>query len=98
MEAASSRPEWLIRVYVVGMTPTAETTLRNLREICRDHLDGRARIEIIDLEENPQLAADHKIFAVPTVVRHLPEPVRKVIGDLSDREKALVGLDLRASS
>ena len=89
---------WSIRLYVAGMTPTAERALRNLREICSEHLGDDVDIDVVDLHEHPEAAADQKIFAVPTAVRHLPEPMRKVIGDLSDREKVLVGLDIRRPS
>lgn len=86
---------WLIRLYVAGMTPAARTALSNLREIVHGTLGDVAEIEVVDLLERPQLAEDEKIFAVPTAVRHLPEPMRKVIGDFSDTEKTLVGLDIR---
>lgn len=88
---------WLLRLYVAGMTPTAQRALRNLEKIVRENLGDTAEIEIVDLLERPQLAEDEKIFAVPTAVRHMPEPVRKVIGDFSDAEKTLVGLDIRPS-
>ena len=90
--------EWLIRLYVAGMNPTARRALENLEAILADHLGDGARVEVVDLHERPELAEDEKIFAVPTAVRHLPEPVRKVVGDLSDTEKTLVGLDIRPVS
>jgi circadian clock protein KaiB len=80
---------------VAGQTPRAITAFTNLKKICEEHLAGQYRIEVIDLLKNPQLAKGDQILAVPTLVRKLPEPVRKIIGDLSNTEKVLVGLDLR---
>lgn len=88
---------WLLRLYVAGMTATAQRALANLERIVHEHVGEGAEIEVVDLLERPQLAEDEKIFAVPTAVRHLPEPVRKVIGDFSDAERTLVGLDIRPS-
>lgn len=88
---------WLVRLYVAGMTPTAHRALKNLEAILHEHLGDDAEIEVVDLLERPQLAEDEKIFAIPTAVRHMPEPVRKVIGDFSDAERTLVGLDIRPS-
>ena len=84
-----------LRLYVAGQTPRALRAFANLRKICDEHLAGRYRIEIIDLIENPQLGRGDQILAVPTLVRRLPEPVKKIIGDLSNTERVLVGLDLR---
>ncbi len=84
-----------LRLYVAGQTPKSVLAFRNLKQICEEHLQGRYEIEIIDLVENPQLAAGDQILAVPTVVRRLPEPIKKIIGDLSNTERVLVGLDLR---
>ena len=84
-----------LRLYVAGQTPKSITALANLKTICEDHLAGRYRIEVIDLLQQPQLAAGDQILAVPTLVRRLPEPLKKIIGNLSDRERVLVGLDLR---
>jgi circadian clock protein KaiB len=84
-----------LRLYIAGQTPKAATALANLKAICEEHLKGRYHIEIIDLTQNPQLARGDQILAVPTLVRKLPEPVRKIIGDLSNTERVLVGLDLR---
>jgi circadian clock protein KaiB len=84
-----------LRLYVAGQTPRSVLAFRNLNQICEDHLQGRYEIEIIDLLENPQLAAGDQILAVPTLVRRLPEPITKIIGDLSNTERVLVGLDLR---
>ena len=86
---------WNLRLYVAGKTPKAITALENLKRICEEHLAGEYSIEVIDLLKNPQLARGDQIIAVPTLVRKLPEPVRKIIGDLSNKEKVLVGLDLR---
>ncbi|MFP3860226.1 MAG: circadian clock KaiB family protein [Bacteroidales bacterium] len=94
----SSKEETVIlKLYVIGMTQPAQTAFANLEEICEKHFPGRYKIEIIDLRENPKLAAEEQIFAVPTVVKKLPPPIKKVIGDLSDFEKVLVGLDLTAA-
>lgn len=86
---------WDLRLYVAGQTARAVAALANLQKICEDHLPGQYRIEVIDLLKNPQLAKGDQILAVPTLGRKLPEPVRKIIGDLSDTERVLVGLDLR---
>ena len=87
----------MLRLYIAGQTPRSIAAFANLKRICEEHLTGRYRIEIIDLIENPQLASGDQIFAVPTLVRRLPEPIRKIIGDLSNTERVLVGLDLRAA-
>ncbi len=84
-----------LRLYVAGLTARSQAALRNLEFICERHLRGKFRIEVIDLLQNPQLAAGDQIFAVPTLVRQLPPPVKKIIGDLSNHEKVLVGLNLR---
>ncbi len=84
-----------LRLYVAGQTPKSILAFRNLKLICEEHLQGRYEIEIIDLVENPQLAQGDQILAVPTLVRRLPEPIKKIIGDLSNTERVLVGLDLR---
>jgi circadian clock protein KaiB len=86
---------WELRLYVAGQTPRAVTALGNLKKLCEEHLAGCYRIEVIDLLKNPQLARGDQIVAVPTLVRKLPEPIKKIIGDLSDSERVLVGLDLR---
>ena len=87
-----------MRLYVAGQTPKSVTALANLKRICEAHLSGRYRIEVIDLLEHPQLAAGDQILAVPTLVRRLPEPLKRIIGNLSDMERVLVGLDLRVES
>jgi circadian clock protein KaiB len=88
---------WQLRLYVAGQTPKSLAALSNLKKICESHLRGRYRIEVIDLVEQPQLSQGDQILAIPTLVRKLPEPVRKIIGDLSDTERVLVGLDLRVA-
>ena len=84
-----------LRLYVAGQTPKSVQAFTNLKQICEEHLLGRYEIEIIDLLENPQLARGDQILAVPTLVRRLPEPIKKIIGDLSNTDRVLVGLDLR---
>lgn len=86
---------WELRLYVAGQTPKSIAAFSNLKRICEEHLTGRYHIEIINLIENPKLARDHQIVAIPTLVRKLPSPIRKIIGDLSDVERTLVGLDLK---
>jgi circadian clock protein KaiB len=94
-EANPAPDFWDLRLYVAGQSTKSLRAFANLRRICEQHLAGRFRIEVIDLLKNPRLAAGDQIIAVPTLVRKLPEPIKKVIGDLSNEEKALVGLDLR---
>ena len=92
----AQKPEvWKLRLYVAGQTPKSIRAFANLKVLCEDHLKGRYRIEVIDLMENPQLARGDQIVAVPTLIRKLPQPVRKIIGDLSDSVRVLVGLDVR---
>lgn len=86
---------WELRLYVAGQTPRSVAALANLRTICEEHLAGKYSIEVIDLLERPQLAQGEQIVAIPTLERRLPEPVRKIIGDLSNTERVLIGLDLR---
>ena len=86
---------WELRLYVAGQTPKSLAALANLKKLCEGHLANRYRIEIIDLLREPQLAEGDQIIAVPTLVRKLPQPIKKIIGDLSNEERALVGLDLR---
>ncbi len=93
--APQETEQWNLRLYVAGQTPRAIAALQNLKKICGEHLAGKYTIEVIDLLQNPQLARGDQILAVPTLVRKLPEPVRKIIGDLSNEERVLVGLDLR---
>ena len=86
---------WQLRLYVAGQTTKSLTAFANLKKICESHLNGRYSIEVIDLVQQPQLSKGDQIVAIPTLVRKLPVPVRKIIGDLSDTERVLVGLDLR---
>jgi circadian clock protein KaiB len=86
---------WELRLYVAGQTPKSIAAFSNLKKICDEHLAGKYSIEVIDLLENPKLARGDQIIALPTLVRKLPEPMRKIIGDLSNTERVLVGLDLR---
>ncbi len=86
---------WQLRLYVAGQTPKSLTAFANLKQICEEHLQGIYSIEVIDLVVSPQHSKGDQILAIPTLVRRLPEPVRKIIGDLSDTERVLVGLDLR---
>jgi circadian clock protein KaiB len=85
-----------LRLYVAGKTSKSVIALENLKKICKEHLKGEYSIEVIDLLVKPQLAEGDQIFAIPTLVKKVPEPVRKIIGDLSNEEKVLVGLDIRA--
>lgn len=85
---------WILRLYVAGQTPKAITAFTNLKRICEEQLDGKYSIEVIDLLKNPHLASEYQIVALPTLIRKLPVPVRKIIGDLSDTERVLMGLDL----
>jgi circadian clock protein KaiB len=87
--------KWELRLYTAGQTPKSLAAIKNLKKVCEEHLAGRYDIEIIDLMKNPRLAKDDQIVAIPTLVRKLPDPVRKIIGDLSDTERTLVGLQLR---
>jgi circadian clock protein KaiB len=95
--AADEKPhaEWVLRLYIAGQSPKSLAAISNLHRICEEHLAGKYDVEVIDLLERPQLAEGDKIIAVPTLVRKLPAPLRKIIGDLSDTEKALVGLQLK---
>jgi circadian clock protein KaiB len=92
---AEQRPQWELRLYVAGQTPKSLAAMNNLRRVLDEHVPGEYRIEIVDLLANPRLAKEDQIVAIPTLVRRLPNPVRKIIGDLSDTERTLVGLQLR---
>lgn len=85
---------WELRLYVAGQTPKSITAFTNLKKICEEHLQGKYRIEVIDLLENPQLAKEDQIVALPTLVRKLPQPLKRVIGDLSNREKVILGFNI----
>ena len=89
------KPTCELRLYVTGRSPKCLLAIHNLRRVCEQHLAGRYTIEVVDLLENPRLAADDQILAVPTLVRKLPQPIRKIVGDLSDTDRLLVGLQLR---
>ena len=91
----SERKKWELRLYVAGKTLKSVTALSNLQKYCEEHLKGQYVIDVIDLLEKPQLAEGDQIFAIPTLVRKVPEPIRKIIGDLSNEEKVLVGLNIR---
>lgn len=90
------REHWELRLYVAGQTDKSVRAINNLTRICKEHLDGRYSIEVIDLLERPQLAEGDQILAVPTLVRRLPEPIKKIIGDLSNEQRVLIGLDVRS--
>ena len=92
---AKKSDEWILRLYIAGQSARSAAALGNLEAVCEEHLAGRYRIEVIDLLKQPQLARGDQIIAVPTLVRHLPPPMKKIIGDLSNQESVLVGLDLR---
>jgi len=100
-KAAAKRPAekaaWELRLYVAGQSRKSLIAIANLKRLCDEHMAGEYHIEVIDLLENPQLAAGDQILAIPTLVRKLPPPMKKIIGDLSDAERTLVGLDLRPS-
>ena len=97
MSSAASSERWVLRLYIAGMTPTAQTALANIEQICEEHLEGRYSIEVVDLLETPTLAEGEQIFAVPTLVRTLPHPLRKLIGDLSNTHKVVVGLEMKTN-
>jgi circadian clock protein KaiB len=94
--ARSSGALWELRLYIAGYTPKSVAACTNLKKICEEHLPGKYRLEIIDLLKTPQLARGDQILAVPTLVRRLPPPMKKIIGDLSNSEHVLVGLDIRS--
>jgi circadian clock protein KaiB len=87
--------KWNLRLYTAGQSPKSLAALDNLKRVCEQHLPGRYSIEVVDLLKNPRLAKDDQIVAIPTLVRKLPEPLRRIVGDLSDTERTLVGLQLR---
>jgi circadian clock protein KaiB len=94
MQANNKNNKWLLKLYIAGRTTRAETAINNLKNICEEKLNGNYKIEVIDLMLNPQLGKDDQILAIPTLVKKLPKPVRKIIGDLSNTERVIVGLDL----
>ena len=87
--------KWNLRLYTAGQSPKSLAALANLKKVCEEHLAGRYSIEVVDLMKNPRLAKDDQIVAIPTLVRKLPEPLRRLVGDLSDTERTLVGLQIR---
>ncbi|WP_439555859.1 circadian clock protein KaiB [Dyadobacter sp.] len=89
---------WELRLYIAGQTPRSVAALTNLKKYCEEHLKGKYTIEVIDLLQQPQLAEGDQILAIPTLVKKVPEPIRKIIGDLSNEEKVLVGLDIRSTT
>lgn len=93
----SDSEKWDLRLYVAGQSPRSIAAFANLKRICEEHIAGRYKIEVVDLVKHPQLAAGDQILAIPTLVRKLPQPLRKIVGDLRDTERALVGLQLRPS-
>lgn len=95
---SNGTPELVLRLYIAGQTPRSLAALSNLKKICSEHLGGRYRVEVIDLLKDPALARDHQILAIPTLVRQIPAPLQKIIGDLSDTGRVLVGLDIRSSN
>ncbi len=96
--AIADKDFYILRLYVAGQTKKSLAAFANLKKICEEHLGGKYRIEVIDLLKNPQLATEDQILAIPTLVRKLPPPLKKIIGDLSNIERVLVGLDLRPGS
>lgn len=95
VSSGADKDVWNLRLYVAGQTPKSLTAFANLKQLCEQHLAGRYKIEVIDLLQNPQLAQGDQIVAIPTLVRKLPAPLKRVIGDLSNTERALIGLDLK---
>ena len=98
-KVSKTKPDtYILRLYIAGNTPRSMAALANLKEICAEHLAGRYTLQVVDLLENPQLARGDQILAIPTLVRKLPMPMRRIIGDLSNTERVLVGLDLRSKT
>jgi circadian clock protein KaiB len=96
MDTVAPDDSYDLRLYVAGQTPKSMAALANLKRFCEEHLEGKYKIEVVDLVENPKLARSDQILAIPTLVRRLPEPIRKIIGDLSNSERVLVGLEIRS--
>ena len=94
-ERAEREEFWNLRLYVAGQSTKCQAAVRNLNRFCEEHLAGRYRVEVVDLLENPRLARDDQILAIPTLVRKVPQPLRKIVGDLSNAERMLVGFDLQ---
>ena len=96
-EGNEAEEDWILKLYVAGQSPKSITAFENLKKICKEHLAGKYRIEIVDLLKNPKLAKGDQILAIPTLVRQLPPPAKKLIGDLANKEKVLIGLDIKAA-
>lgn len=96
VKKSNKKIEWILKLYVAGATDSCVTAYNNLKKICEDYLKGEYSIELIDLLKNPRLAIDDQILAIPTLVRKLPQPLKKIIGNLSNTEKVIVGLDIKA--
>ncbi len=97
-KAAKPEPAWVLKLYVAGQTPKSIEAFSNLKKICDEHLEGMYKIVIIDLLKNPQLAKDEQILAVPTLVRMLPRPIRRLIGDMANTDRVLMGLDIKPAA
>lgn len=97
-QRALDKEAWILRLYVAGQTTKSITALANLKKICEEHLAGKYRVEIVDLLKNPKLARGDQIIAIPTLVRQLPPPVKKIIGDLSNTQRVIVGLDIQPAA
>jgi circadian clock protein KaiB len=93
--AMPAKPRYVLRLYVTGLTPRSLRAITNIKEICEEHLKGRYDLQVIDIYQQPVLARGEQIIAVPTLIKKLPPPLRRIIGDLSDRERVLIGLDLK---
>jgi circadian clock protein KaiB len=91
----AGREKYILRLYVTGMTPRSERAIQNVRAICEDHLQGRYELQVIDVYQQPALAKGEQIIAAPTLIKKLPLPLRRIIGDMSDEERLLIGLDIR---
>lgn len=97
VQEAATEPKYVLRLYVTGTTPRSQQAISNIRDICEEHLRGRYRLEVLDIYQRPRLAAGEQIIALPTLIKELPLPIRRFIGDLSDTDKILIGLDLKPS-
>jgi circadian clock protein KaiB len=97
-KAAPALPMYLLRLYITGQTPRSETSVRNLRKVCDEYLTGRFELEIIDIYQQPELAQEAQIIAAPTLIKQLPLPLRRLVGNLSDTQRVVLGLDLKAEA
>ena len=98
LAATGTKKKYLLRLYIAGSTPQSNRAVANIKIICEEHLEGEYELEVIDLYEKPYLAAGEQIIAAPTLIKHLPLPLRRIIGDMSDIDRVLVGLDLRRAN